>query len=315
MLSRVGDSLYWLGRYSERTETNAHIIGTHIEHMLEQGLSDGAYVIEWHNALTICGYFDDYSARYEGYYLQEMLHYLLFDQANYNSIDSLIKSIRSNARNTRDLIPNELWEEWNELYLSMEKKIGTEDYTVLKTTAFLSKVRKTSLIATGIIDSLMTRDECFQFVKIGKWIERSEKTALILLSLLESEDDSSNKSSNTSSLQLTNSFDEYTRRYRTRTSEEVLNFLVNDTKCTRSVAYGVNKIKRTILDIEEDIVRPYTKLLFETLEELEFILQKDAAQMNIKQRKEWIKAIHTSCTKFGPIFSCTYYLNAPILVD
>lgn len=298
-------------------QKRTHILLTHkLSVSLEQSRNDCGYEKEWHTVLDICGYIEVYSARYESYYLQQMVYYLLFDEYNYNSIDSLIKSIRNNARNTRDLIPNELWEEWNELYLSMQVKTVDEEFTVLKTTEFLTKIRKTSLTATGIIDSLMTRDECFQFVKIGKWIERSEKTALIVLRLLENEDVLTREIAVTSGLQLTNSFEEYTRRFRIRTSDNVLNFLMGDTKCSRSVAYGIRKIKRTVLDIEEDSVSsPYAQEMFEALEQLELIVQKDASLMSVEQRKEWVKEIHTQCSNFGPVFARTYYLNAPILVD
>ena len=315
MLSRVADSLYWLGRYSERTETNAHIISTQIEHMLEQNRNDSDYEKEWHNVIDICGYIEQYKLVYDSYYFQQMVHYLLIDSSNYNSIQSLITSIRNNARNARNVIPNELWEEWNELYLKMQERPEHERFSVLKTTEFLTTVRKTSLTATGIIDSLMTRDECFQFVKIGKWIERSEKTALIVLNLIEQEQQSSREFAVNSVLQLTNSFEEYARRFRTRTSDEVLNFLMGDSKCSRTVAYGIRKIKRTILDIELDVVSPYAVELFEAIEQLEFIVKQDASVMSIEQRKNWLKEIHKLCADFGPIFARTYYLNAPILVD
>ena len=109
MLSRVADSLYWLGRYSERTETNAHIISTQIEHMLEQNRNDSDYEKEWHIVIDICGYIEQYKLVYDSYYFQQMVHYLLIDLSNYNSIQSLITNIRNNARNARNVIPNDLW--------------------------------------------------------------------------------------------------------------------------------------------------------------------------------------------------------------
>ena len=82
MLSRVADSLYWLGRYAERTETNAHIIYTQMDHMLEQSREDSSYEKEWDCVLRICGYIDDYKERYEGYHLKQMNYYLLFDESS-----------------------------------------------------------------------------------------------------------------------------------------------------------------------------------------------------------------------------------------
>lgn len=317
MLSRVADSLYWLGRYAERTETNAHIIYTQMDHMLEQSRDDSSYEKEWDCVLRICGYIDDYKERYEGYHLKRMNHYLLFDESNYNSISYLIKSIRNNARNARDIIPNELWEEWNEFYLAMQNRAFPVEFSVPNTAIFLGRIRKTALSATGIIDSLMTRDECFQFLKIGKWIERSEKTAIIAHELLQQQhrNEVSREFAVNFGLQLTNTLEEYNRRFRSRKPDEVLNFIVGDVKCTRSIAYGIRKIKKTVLDIEDGKIRLYANQMFQTLEELEQLVQIDSTSLTIQERREWIHTIRHKVSSFGPIFSKTYYLTAPILVD
>ena len=317
MLSRVADSLYWLGRYAERIETNAHIIYTQMDHMLEQSREDSSYKKEWDCVLRICGHIEDYKERYEGYYLKQMNYYLLFDENNFDSISYLIKSIRNNARNARDIIPNELWEEWNEFYLAMQNGAFPIEFSVPNTAIFLGRLRKTALSATGIIDSLMTRDECFQFLKIGKWIERSEKTAIIAHELLENQNkDSLNREFAINfGLQLTNTLEEYNRRFRSRKPDEVLNFIVGDIKCTRSIAYGLRKIKKTVLDIEESKIRLYANEMFQALEELEQLVQIDSTSLTIEERREWIDTIGDKLTSFGPIFSKTYYLTAPILVD
>lgn len=314
MLSRVADSLYWLGRYSERLQTNAYITNVQINQMLEQGLRERQYEQQWKIVLSICGYMDDYEERFGTYNLHTMLRYLLIDEQNFNSISSLIENIRTNAKNTRDCIPNELFEEWNSLYFVNKEMPNDEEYTVLKTTDFLQSVRKTSLTATGIIDSLMTRDEGFQFIKIGKWLERSEKTALILMELLGPTDGIAGDVVITTGLQLTNTLEEYTRRTRQRESDTVLNFLVGDNHCSRAVAYGIRKIKKTLLDLEGEKVRPYATELFEAIEELEELVGLDAHHMTADERIIWVGDIHEKCMQLGPIFSKTYYLTAPILV-
>ena len=316
MLSRVADSLYWLGRYAERTETNAHIIYTQMDHMLEQSRNDSSYEKEWDCVLRICGYIDDYKQRYEGYHLKQMNHYLLFDENNYNSISYLIKSIRNNARNARDILPNELWEEWNEFYLAMQNRAFPVGFSVPNTAIFLGRLRKTALSATGIIDSLMARDECFQFLKIGKWIERSEKTAIIAHELLQQhQNEVSREFAVNFGLQLTNTLEEYNRRFRSRKPDEVLNFIVGDVKCTRSIAYGIRKIRKTVLDIEEGRIRLYANQMFQALEELEQLVQIDSTSLTIQERREWINIIRKKISAFGSIFSKTYYFTAPVLVD
>lgn len=313
MLSRVADSLYWIGRYSERTESNAHILSTQLEHMIELSTEDKNYEIEWETIIKICGYHNEYSSRYNGYDLQKMIQYLLCDVENYNSMTSMVESIRMNARNTRDILPNELWEEWNDLYLSIKSK-ERKDYSIIATQEFLYSIRKASLTASGIIDSLMTRDECYLFLKIGKWLERAEKTAIILNELLEQEGQLKGDFTATFSLQLTHALEEYTRRSRDRSNRKVLNFLIGDLKTSRSIAFSAQKIKEAIIEVENGKTEVYTADMFEALTELENSLQIDTTLLSTEQCRKWVKDIREQCTSFGPIFSKTYYLTPPILV-
>ena len=313
MLSRVADSLYWLGRYAERVETNAHMTTSQLENMLEHHTPH--IDTFWKTLLDICGYQDDFHARYEQPTTEDILYYLVSDQENFNSVAVLIDSIRFNAKNARNCIPNGLWEEWNTFYLAMTQQPLTQPYTVLKTTEFLTQLRRTALTATGTIDSLMTRDEGFQFIKIGKWIERSEKTALILLRMLEQQNTVTTDTTMATTLQLTNALEEYARRFRSRKSEDIIQFLVSDSKCSRSVTYGIRKIKRTVLDIEQDTLQPHSEDLLFALDELEALLQQNAQNMTVAECKEWVATIHTKCMHLGPIFSKTYYLTVPMLVE
>ena len=314
MLSRVADSLYWLGRYSERIYANAYIAHAQIDHMLELGRTDEQYQQQWECVLSIGGYIEDFHDRYGRYVEEDMLYYLLSDMKNLNSLERLLQSVRENVKNTRDCIPNALFEQWNGLYLCNKENPIQKPYNVLNATKFLTAVQTTSLTATGVIDSLMTRDECFLFIKIGKWLERSEKTALVLLRLMENAHVLNRDFAVTFALQLTNTFDEYTRRFRHRETELVLDFLINDAYCSRSVIYGMRKIKNTLFEIENYEVQSYATRLFQAIEELEDIMEQDITTMSREARIDWVRDIHAKCIQLGPIFSQTYYLTAPILV-
>jgi uncharacterized alpha-E superfamily protein len=314
MLSRVADSLYWVGRYAERTETNTHILAMQLESMLEYSQLDGKYRNDWQNIVRICGYFDDYNSRYHTLNKEDLIYYLLNDIVNYNAINILLGKIRENAKNARDIIPNELWEVWNELYLQMPQ-YEQYDNSLLNTMDQLMQIRRACLTATGVIDSLMTRDEGFLFLKIGKWLERSEKTALTIYHLMQHNEKTLEKEFAISlGLKLTNVQEEFTRRTRKRDSDQILNFLMGDLKCTRSVAYGMKKIKTTIYDIENGKQQIYATQLFLAIEEIEQLVQIDASTLSYEERIQWVDSIRTKCTELGPIFSRTYYLTPPILV-
>lgn len=314
MLSRVADSLYWIGRYAERTQTNAHILFSQLEQMLELSHKDAAYEKEWRAVLTICGYIEEYEAHYKVGVLEEMVRYVVYDANNLNSLMSTVNSIRTNARHTRDRIPNELWEEWNSLYLDIQDGAYSNEISVLNTTDFLTHIRKTALTSTGAIDSLMTRDVGYQFLKIGKWLERSEKTALILHRLLEIADHLEADRALRLSLRYTNTVDEYAYRSSVLTIDSILYFLISDAKCSRSVAYGLHKIKHTVCDIEQGLTNHNVENMYRTLDELIALTNVDATTLTIEEKKQWVNNIRQSCTNFGPIMAQAYYLTPPILV-
>ena len=314
MLSRVADSLFWLGRYGERLETNAQLIERQMEHILEHSVNDKTIELEWDSLLKICGYYDEFQSRYQNYDINTILYYLLFDSENLNSIESLIESVRFNLKNTRDILPSELWETWHDIRL-LVNSFSTTEINIMELGPFLKQLRTYCLTTTGIVDSLMTRDESYMFLKIGKWLERSEKTSLICKILLKMK--SENKYSFTAdyTLLLTNTYDDYTHRYRNRTDISVLQFIMTDSTSTKSVNYAMNKIHKTILDLQQGQFKSYTDEIFKMLFDLRNLTKIDCVNYDLKERIEWVNKIHDECIKFGPVFSRTYYLTPPILVD
>lgn len=314
MLSRVADSLYWIGRYAERIETNAHIVSTQLERMLEHSFNDEIIEKEWQAIIKITGYIDDYQLRNLDYHLETTILYSLFDRTNLNSIESLAESVRLNLKNARDIVPAALWETCHDMNLIVQRYSRDHALSNIETNSFLNEIKLNCLTATGIIDSLMTRDESFLFMKIGKWIERSEKTALTIRTLLEREQELSSTFAVNYGLLLTNAQEDYSRRHRMRQSADGLQFLIADFKCTRSVAYGIKKIHQTLLDLQDGNYETFTNEMFSAIIEIETLLQIDSSTFTADERLDWIRKIHENCLRFGPIFTKTYFLTAPILV-
>lgn len=313
MLSRVGDSLFWLGRYAERIEMNTHITASQLEHIIEHHINDELVEMEWEAIMKICGYYDEYIEAYPVYDFHNALYYLLFDENNLNSISSLVNSVRLNLKNTRDIVPQELWEVWHDMYNLLDSYTH-DDQSMMEISQFLKQVRTYCLTSTGIIDSLMSRDEDYMFMKIGKWLERSEKTSLIVNTLLLLKVESGYSYTSNYALLLTNTIGDYNRRYSDQNELQILNYLVSDKKSTRSIAYGMKKIHKTIVDLQNGQFESYTDVLFKELYDIKMILRSDAHHLELEERVEWLKSIHQHCTQIGPIFSRTYYLTPPILV-
>ena len=127
MLSRVADALYWMARYSERTQTNAHILQVQLLNMLEQSGQEHDYIDHWEAVLNICASKEEYLANYSTIRVNPLIDYLLFSEKNGNALHATLRAIRENARVTRDSMPTELWEIQNAFYLTKQQSILKEN--------------------------------------------------------------------------------------------------------------------------------------------------------------------------------------------
>lgn len=178
MLSRVADALYWMARYSERTENNAHIVQIQLLNMLEQSGKDYEYIDHWECVLDICASKEEYASYNGQIRVNSLIDYLLFSETNSNALLTTLYGIRENARISRDSIPIELWELQNAFYLYLQQEISEREkpFPLISLNYFLHNVRKTSMTVTGLIEGSMDRDLPFYLIQIGKWLERAEKT-------------------------------------------------------------------------------------------------------------------------------------------
>ena len=111
MLSRVADSLYWMSRYFERAEHTARVIGVAVD--LRLGRSSGAGTGAIERLYASVG-LDDAS-------LASRADTAFFDTAHPHSVFSSVTLARENARQVREGISSEMWEQLNALYLRLKQ--------------------------------------------------------------------------------------------------------------------------------------------------------------------------------------------------
>lgn len=320
MLSRVADTLYWMARYSERTESNAHILGVQLVKMLEESGGDEANLQDWQSILEICGNRAEYENVYKVLRVRNIVDYLAFSSNNFNALSIITSNVRENARMTRDIIPNELWEVWNELYLYLQHEKyqvrAQTHFSLRDINAFLQRIQRTAMTASGFIDSAMTRDSAYQFIKIGKWLERAGKTAFILQTLLQrsnvSNDANFKEYDLNFALQLVHGYEDYSKKYRMKKPEMILNYLITDRTFPGSVRYGLEMVRQAINEIERKQVAPYSMRMFGVLEEMMTAVKTDhIEQFTLEEALQFTKNLSNLCALFGDVFSSTYYLVEP----
>ena len=178
MLSRTANHLYWMARYIERAENMARILDVTANMALvpNAALSEAAL---WQPALEISGNADAFNARFSDYTASNVIHYLAMDPENPSSIYSALHSARENARAVRVAMTSETWENINALWLEFSQFEG-KDLAVSGLREFCDWVKARSHLFRGVSFGTMLRDDAFQFLRLGTFIERADNTARLL---------------------------------------------------------------------------------------------------------------------------------------
>ena len=179
MLSRAADCLYWMSRYIERAENNARILEVNQQLMLDFEQSEATVRQHWApiiNSLEEHELFHKFYAEADG---ESVVEFVTFEQKNPNSIHSCLTRARENARSVREQISSEMWEHLNEIYLFIHSREARELFHS-SSYQFFKRILQGSFQFIGITDATMTHGEGWQFIQLGKFLERADRTSRIL---------------------------------------------------------------------------------------------------------------------------------------
>ncbi|MBI2803308.1 MAG: alpha-E domain-containing protein [Gammaproteobacteria bacterium] len=176
VLSRVAESLYWMTRYLERAENTARLINATTQVLLDlpRGASFG-----WDVLLKVAGldrlFEDEYSEQDEA----NIMRFLVTDERNPSSIVSCICVARENCRTLREAVPSLAWERINSLYLFVNSRAAqagerTRRYGILE------EIIERLQAVIGLLGDCMSHDVAYQFIKLGRYIERADMTTRIV---------------------------------------------------------------------------------------------------------------------------------------
>ena len=168
MLSRIADSLFWLNRYMERADCLVRVIRTNYILSFD---SDQRTDFAWKDVINIFSHEPDAATLY-GENTATSLKYLVADTKNPNSIKSLVTKARENARGVQDYITKEVWEQVNQLYHIVNEPGIEEKITGPNSMEVIDLLDQNSILFYGVIDSTMPRGHGWQFLNLGKFIER-----------------------------------------------------------------------------------------------------------------------------------------------
>ncbi len=176
MLGKTAASLFWMSRYLERAENATRLIeaGFRIALTRSSAASD-----EWASILAASGAQQAYLEKYDEYDSPKVINFLLRDKENPGSVISLIKQARDNARTARIAITREVWEATNGIWITLRKLLATQ-VRERDLPDVLGAIRRQSAIVRGSVLGTMLRNDCFNFLRLGTFVERADSTARIL---------------------------------------------------------------------------------------------------------------------------------------
>ncbi|MBT4555928.1 MAG: alpha-E domain-containing protein [Nitrospina sp.] len=254
MLSRVANSIFWMSRYLERVENAARLIETQL-HMLLDLPSLREDPNAWKPLVDITGDGEYFSEKLGAPTRENVMFFHTFDDDYPHSIKSCLTAARENARSVREVIPSEIWEMINKLYLDVAG-MGTSLKAFTNPHKFYSDIKMASHLIIGIAYTTMSRGEAWHFAQLGRYLERADKTSRILdvkyfimLPRLDYVGSSMDNVLWSALLKSTNSFEMYRKRFNLISPQNIVDFLIFDREFPRSIIYCVSHAEQSLFRI------------------------------------------------------------------
>ena len=248
MLSRVADSLYWINRYVERAENISRFV--EVSEAMALDCPPGS-AEPWLPLIDANGERELFDELYPTGNSEEVVRFLVRDEKNPSSLVNCIGVARENARQIRDVITTEMWEQINDLHWSIQEGERFWDQPPQEQ---LREIRRGCQLFYGITDATLSRDHSWQFSRLGRLLERADKTTRILdvkyFLLLPSPEDVGGVLDELQWISLLRCAGAYQMFRQSRQQmiepKAVASFLLLDPSFPRSVRYCLERIKDTL---------------------------------------------------------------------
>jgi len=252
MLSRVASSIYWMSRYLERADNVTRFIDVNANLILDMGRERKD--AQWEPLVRATGDEEIFNNLYKEYNEKNVINFLTFNKKNPNSIISCIHNFRENSRTIREVISSEMWEVANALYHLVMKHSRKHKIDDLQ--EFFIEIHNYNSLFTGFIENTMLHDEGWHFARIGRLLERADKTArmldvkyFFLLPNLDYIDTPYDAVEWGSVLKSVNGFEMYRKQFHRVNYKNVSEFLILNEHFPRAIRYCIHSISRSLQHI------------------------------------------------------------------
>lgn len=306
MLSRVAENLYWMTRYLERAENTARLINATTQVLLDLP-RDASF--GWDVLLRVAGldrlFLDSYTQHDEA----SILRFLVSGEHNPSSIVSCIRCARENCRTLREVMPRQAWERINGLYLFVNSRAPhaverTHRYGILEEII----ERRQSVI--GLLTDCMSHDIAYQFIKLGRNIERADMTtrivdihAAVLVPRQQVPEDPAIGLLWMGVLKSLNAYQMYRRHVSVHVrTEAVVNYLLKDPHFPRTVRHCLEEVEACLAVLPHNA--PPLKLLRAAQRRLDGMRAEKLAPL---ARHEYLDAVQADIAALHERISAEYF--------
>jgi len=252
MLSRVAESIFWMSRYVERAENTARFIDVNARLILDMPMDTS---LQWEPIIRVTGDSELFASQYSSANQENVVNFLVFEHNYPNSIISSVHKARENARTIREIISTEMWQCINEFYLFLSDPSAHKE-AFASPNSFFSKIKNYSQLLAGVRESTMFHNEGWDFSRMGRFLERADKTSRILdmkYFIILPELDYVGTAFDTlqwaALLRSASALDMYRKRYKQISPSSITQFLFFDPDFPRSVRYCLKKCDQSMHDI------------------------------------------------------------------
>jgi len=239
MLSRIAESMFWIGRYVERAEDTARILDVQVQLLLEDATVDEQTTCA--NLLSIMGVEAEPDRRVD---TSLVLDRLCYDPSSSTSIAAALAAARESARRARETLSVPMWEAINTTY----RALASGHFDSMRAPMIFQWVRERAALVNGTADATMTRDEGWHFLMLGRCVERADMTSRLVATAAQS---AGTTGPWTSTLRASGGYEAFLRTYKgLETERGAAEFLLLDRLFPRSVVFSLNRAEQCIENLE-----------------------------------------------------------------
>ena len=257
--------------------------------------------------------------RYGAATRDQVLHFLTFDAAFPSSILSCLQNARENARTIRETISSEAWEQLNNFY-HLVRDASRRPAVLDSPQDFFAEVKLASHLFQGLIDATMSHGEGWHFARLGRMLERADKTSRIvdvkyyyLLPKIEDVGTPMDDLHWSAVLRSVSGFEMFRKRHHGITPERVVGFLILDRLFPRSMMRCLNAADKSLHAVSGSPLgtfwNPAEKRMGQLRAELAYATVQDILREGLH---EFLDSFQLRLNQVGDAIHDTFFALRPI---